>query len=248
MPFLFFFVALLYSAAGFGGGSSYLALLSLTGRPLDEIASLALVCNLAAAALGTWNFSRADQMPWSTASPFLVGSIPAAFIGGAIALDGSVHLFLLAGSLTVAGIHLFLGARKEARRTVRVLTRATSWLGGLTIGAALGLLSGMVGIGGGIFLAPVLYALRWAGARQIAAICALFILGNSLSGLGGRWMRLGNVLWTGQALWLLLAVFCGAYIGSRLASRALLPVGLRLVTGLLVTVVAVRLWVQWFAT
>jgi len=245
MPILFFVVALFYSAAGFGGGSSYLAILALTGRPLDQVATLALVCNLTATGLGTYHFARAGQLPLMKGVPFLMGSIPAAYVGGVISLSGSTHLFLLAASLTVAGFDLFRGVRGELTRESLVLSARMQWVGGVAIGAALGLLSGMVGIGGGIFLAPILYAIGWASARHIAGICAFFILMNSMAGLAGRWTRMGNVLWTDQAFWLLLMVFAGAFMGSRISSIKLSPVVIRLITAVLVVAVSARLWLRW---
>jgi len=246
MPILFFVVALFYSAVGFGGGSSYLAILALTGKPLDQVATLALICNLTATSLGTYHFAKAGQLPLGKAWPFLVGSIPAAFIGGLITLAGSTHLFLLAASLTVAGFDIFRGVRNEPTRKPLSFSRRVQWMGGIGIGAFLGLLSVMVGIGGGIFLAPILYAIGWASARQIAGICAFFILLNSLSGLAGRWTRLGNVLWTDQTLLLLMMVFAGAFLGSRLSSIKLSPILFRSITGVLVLIVSIRLWVRWF--
>lgn len=244
MPLLFLLLALFYSMAGFGGGSSYLAVLSLTGRPLDEVATLALICNLAATTVGVYHFGRHHLIHWAQAIPFLISSIPAAFIGGSMQLDGQLHLFLLAGSLTVAGVHLFRGVQQESQRPVRELSPLQRWSGGLGMGTGLGLLSGMVGIGGGIFLAPLLYALRWTSARHIAGLACFFIFCNSIAGLGGRWMRLGEMVWSTEALWLLFAVFCGAFIGSSLSTRKLLPSGLRFVTSVLVTLVAIRLWVK----
>ena len=232
--------------AGFGGGSSYLAVLSLTSRPLDEIATLALVCNLAATTVGVYHFGRNHLIDWHQATPFLISSIPAAFIGGNIRIDHTFHLFLLAASLSTAGIHLFSGIRQEAQRSSRELSEQNRWIGGLMIGATLGMLSGIVGIGGGIFLAPLLYALRWTSAHHIAGLACLFICCNSIAGLGGRWLRLGEVMWTPDTLWLLLSVLAGAFIGSRLSARNIIPAGLRLVTAMLITAVAVRLWIRWF--
>ncbi|MEM1157005.1 MAG: sulfite exporter TauE/SafE family protein [Verrucomicrobiota bacterium] len=246
MPLLFFLIALLYTMAGFGGGSSYLAVLSLTGRPLDEIATLALLCNLAATSVAVYHFGKNRLIHWPHASPLLISSVPAAFIGGSIRIDAAWHLLLLATALTVAGIHLFAGAGQETHRPSQHLSARTRWAGGFIIGAGLGLLSGVVGIGGGIFLAPLLYILRWTDARHIAGLACFFICCNSIAGIGGRWLRLGDVMWTPDAVWLLIAVLGGAFIGSRLSTQKLLPPALRLVTALLVTAVAIRLWLRWF--
>jgi len=246
MPLLFFLIALFYSMAGFGGGSSYLAVLALSGKPLDEVATLALMCNLGATAFGVINFGRSGYISLRQAMPFLAGSIPAAFLGGSLRIDGNMHLLLLAGSLSLAAVHLFTGVHQENDRSDREWSSQARGIGSVLIGAGLGLLSGIVGIGGGIFLAPLLYILGWAGAKHIAGLACFFILCNSIAGLSGRWLRLGHVMWEPEVLWLLLAVLCGACLGSLLASKKLMPAGLRLVTAVLVSVVAIRLWVRWF--
>lgn len=247
MPFLFFGIALLYTMAGFGGGSSYLAILSLTDRPLDEISTLALICNLGATFLGTYHFIRVKKVLWNQALPFLAGSIPAAFVGGALSISPSIHLILLAFSLSLASIYLFRGVQDESDRSIKAPPHHTLWFAGAIVGVVIGLLSGIVGIGGGIFLAPLLYALRWANARHIAGISAFFIFCNSLSGLFGRWTRMGDLIWNHQSFTLLIAVLLGAFIGSRLASVRLAPSTLRLLTGLLIAIVALRLWMRWFS-
>jgi len=247
MPALFFLIALLYSMAGFGGGSSYLALLSLTDRPLDEIATLALICNLAATLVGCYHFAKDRLIHWSQAAPFLVGSIPAAFIGGSIRIPPGLHLLLLALSLSVAGVYLLAGVQQEAHRPTCDWSQRTRWPAGLMIGAGLGVLAGLIGMGGGIFLAPLLYALRWTTARHIAGLACCFICCNSIAGLAGRSVRMGYLLCSSEAFWLLISVLAGAFIGSRLASRKLVPSKLRFITAVLVTIVAVRLWLRWLA-
>ncbi|MEM6885577.1 MAG: sulfite exporter TauE/SafE family protein, partial [Verrucomicrobiota bacterium] len=213
--------------------------------PLDEIATLALICNLTATAVGVYHFGKWHLIHWPQAAPFLISSIPAAFIGGSIQINHTLHHFLLAASLSAAAIHLFIGIKQETERPSRDWSPQFRWFGGTMIGTGLGLLSGIVGIGGGIFLAPLLYALRWSSARHIAGLACFFICCNSIAGLGGRWLRLGEVMWTPDTFWLLLAVLGGAFIGSRLSAHSLLPSKLRLVTALLVTVVAARLWLKW---
>ena len=167
----FFVVALIYSAVGFGGGSTYIALLALSGHPAEVIPLIALPCNIAVVTVGSYLAVRRRDFDWRLSIPFFVASVPMAFIGGLIPLDATLYFLLLGMSLVFAGISLMLRIAPDDRALSQ---RRWGLAGG--IGAVLGLLSGMVGIGGGIFLAPILHHLRWASSKTIAALCSFFIL------------------------------------------------------------------------
>ncbi len=238
----FFVVALLYSSAGFGGGSSYLALLALSGLPTGSIRPLALICNLAVTGGGSYAFGRARITPWRRALPLVLASMPAAFAGGRVVLPREDYLLLL-------GLLLLLAAGLMLRRArpVRAVA-AGGWAAGAMatgIGAAVGFVSGVVGIGGGIFLSPILFLGRWAGARQIAATTSLFIALNSVAGLAGQ-LSVGILIDLRLAAVLLLAVVAGGQLGTRLTLHRFTPATIQKVAALLILLVGTRLvWANW---
>lgn len=240
LPLLFFLTALTYALVGFGGGSTYLALLVLFGLPYTTLPKIALLCNLIVVSGGCYHFARAGHLPWRRVLPWLLLSIPMAYVGGRIPISQERFLLLLGLSLAVAGLRLFFIGREQAPR-VRAAT--TEWALGLPIGAGLGLLSGLVGLGGGIFLAPLLYFLRWGSARHIAAAASLFIWVNSLAGFCGQVAKSGLSI---DGHWLLplgVCVLLGGQVGSRLGSRRLPALGLQRITALFILGVAGRiLW------
>ena len=233
----FFATALLYSSVGFGGGSTYAALLILAGLALPDVPVVALACNIAVVTIGCWQFRGA----FSTARfwPLALFSIPAAWLGGRLDVPGWLFVGLLAAALGVSGLLLL-----RVPRSVPAHHGPPGRLADLASGAGLGLLAGITGIGGGIYLAPLLHLRGWAGARTIAATCAAFILVNSLAGLAGHAARLGaqRLGATLAAHWALFpAVLLGGWIGSRSGARLLPPAAIRWLTALLVLYVAARL-------
>lgn len=242
---LFFIVAALYAAVGFGGGSTYNALLVLSGTDYRILPAIALACNIIVVTGGIWRFSKAGLLDVKALLPFLVTSVPAAWIGGRLPVTETVFIGLLGGALLLSGSRLLL-------QRVSVFDPADKrptplWIAALT-GASIGLLSGIVGIGGGIFLAPVLYSLRWNTPRKIAAACSLFILVNSASGLAGQLTKLADNETLAMALpyWPLLpAVFIGGQIGSWAASNRLEPIIMKRLTAGLILYVAIRLILKW---
>lgn len=219
LPPAFFATALLYASAGFGGGSTYNALLSLAGLDFKLLPIISLACNIVVVSGSTVRFARAGIMPWKRALVLSLIAAPLAFLGGLTPIKEATFLFLLGLSLVGAGLALFVPKSQNEGAPPAALAR---WMP-LAV-APLGYLAGLVGIGGGIFLAPLLHLTRWAGARAIAATTSLFILINSLSGLVGQLAkngpdRLAEAL--GPALPLLIAVVLGGQIGSLLASRLL---------------------------
>lgn len=235
---LFFLTALVYSMAGFGGGSTYLALLVLFDLPHDYVRTTALLCNVAVVSFSTWHFARAGHLKLQKVMPFMVTSVPMAWWGGNLQVSKTAFTLLLGMSLVVAAARmLWIGNAIEPAEPVS--TRKT-WIIGAPIGAALGLLAGMVGIGGGIYLAPVLLFLGWANAKEMAAAASCFILVNSLAGLAGQAMG-GIHLNMKWIVPLLIAVVLGGQIGSRLGSYKLPKLAIQRISGILLLLVSCRL-------
>lgn len=235
---LFFLTALIYSMAGLGGGSTYLALLALFAFPYEQIPQTALLCNLIVVAGGCWQFS--GHFSLKRVLPFVLTSLPAAYWGGTISVDKTVFTLILGLSLCVAALRMAISDHRYEGRAVLPWKRA--WLVGLPVGALFGLLSGLVGIGGGIYLSPTLLLLGWADSRQAAAAASFFILVNSLAGLAGHWAQTPFSLEQGLLLPLLLAVLIGGQIGSRLGSRKIPRLALQRITAFLILFVCGRLF------
>ncbi len=244
---LFLCVAALYAAVGFGGGSTYNALLVLNGTDYRILPAIALACNIIVVSGGVYRFAKEKLLSVRAVLPFLLTSVPAAWIGGRLPVSESVFVGLLGGALLLSGMRLLWQKDVVIQGTVKPQT--PQWIA-LMAGGGIGLLSGLVGIGGGIFLAPILYWLNWDIPRRIAAACSLFILANSLSGLGGQIAKLSNteLLPLAMPYWPLLpAVFVGGQIGSWLAIKRLKPNWLKRLTAVLILYVALRLIFKWFS-
>jgi uncharacterized protein len=241
----FFLTALLYGAAGFGGGSTYNALLVLANLDVRAIPVISLACNILVVTVGSWRFARGGHVDWPRIWPLFVLSIPLAWVGGRLVVAETVFVGLLAASLLVAGLLMLWQPHWQKEASVRVRSR---WLEPIA-GGALGLLAGIVGIGGGIFLAPLLYMLRWGPPRAIAGTSAVFILANSIAGLAGQLAK-GNAGMASEALaahWLLFpAVLAGGLIGSWLGSDRIDPKYVRILTALLILYVAARLAIRFY--
>ncbi len=239
----FFGTALLYASVGFGGGSTYNALLALAGVDYRILPAIALTCNIIVVIGGTWRFHRAGLLPWRRALPLVLVSAPFAGLGGLTPITETAFLALLASSLFVAGVALLVQRERPLETAPAQQDRKTGFADLLT-GAGVGYLAGLVGIGGGIFLAPYLHMTRWAAAKQIAATASLFILINSTTGLAGQ---LGKLCSTGALpqvadYWpLALGVVIGGQIGSIAGIRLLSPTLVRRATGLLILYVAAQL-------
>jgi hypothetical protein len=223
----FFFIALIYSSVGFGGGSSYLALLAVAGIAYELIRPTALLCNIVVVTGGSYIFFREKQLDLRRALPLVAASIPGAFVGGYWKLEAQTFFVLLGITLVAAAVLLWMQPKAEAPRPSQPMV-----LHGL-IGAGLGFLSGLVGIGGGIFLAPLLHLLRWDEARKIAALASFFILVNSVSGLAGQLSRAATLPWS-FALPLLAAVLVGGQVGARLGARRFNALHIKRITAVLI--------------
>lgn len=244
MPILaaaFALTALLYAAVGFGGGSTYSALLALAGFDYRILPVLALACNIVVVVGSSVRFARARVTPWRGAAVLTAIAAPAAFLGGLTPIQESAFLTLLGSSLVLTGCALLLPQSNDGGRTQRT-ARVARWLP--FAAAPIGYLAGLVGIGGGIFLAPLLHLARWNSARAVAATASLFILVNSLFGLAGQLLkngpeRLGEAV--GLGLPLVLAVAIGGQAGSLLAVRFLPQRAIRWLTAALTVWVGARL-------
>jgi hypothetical protein len=236
----FFVTALLYASVGFGGGSTYSALLALSGLDYRVLPLVSLACNIVVVAGSSVRFARAGVTPWRRALVLTALAAPAAFLGGLTPITEAGFMLLLGASLVLTALTMLIPVAEEVEGEPGRLVRALPY-----VAAPLGYLAGLVGIGGGIFLAPLLHLTRWAGARAIAATASLFILVNSLFGLAGQLAKHGPAMFGGamvDALPLLIAVAVGGQIGSLLAVRVLPLKWIRWLTAVLVLVVGVQLF------
>lgn len=204
-------VAFLYSSVGHAGASGYIAVMSLMGLAPAEIKPTALLLNILVASLSTFQFWRAGHFSWRLFWPFAVLAVPLAFVGGSVALPTHAFKMLVGFVLLFSAARLLIAPRPEGE--VREPSRPVA----IASGGALGLLAGLTGTGGGIFLTPLLLLMRWARTRNAAAVSALFILLNSISGLAGHLSSTGSV--PGVVWPLLAAAAIGGAAGSYLGSR-----------------------------
>tara|TARA_Y100000817_G_scaffold238160_1_gene190172 strand:+ start:36 stop:782 length:747 start_codon:yes stop_codon:yes gene_type:complete len=239
LSILFFVTAILYSSVGFGGGSTYLALLLIWGIPYQIFPIIALSCNIIVVSGNSFNYIRAGNLNLKLLLPYLIGSIPLAFIGGSLPVEKKFFEILLLIVLSVAGLLLLFkfksyDDKKENYRKIPIIIS-------IFIGGILGFVSGVVGIGGGIFLSPILFLIRAAKPNHIITTASLFILINSLSGIIGQLTK-SSVLSEIQNYWfLLLAVLIGGQIGNFLNLKIFPTRILALVTAGLVLFVAIRM-------
>ncbi|MFO1256129.1 MAG: sulfite exporter TauE/SafE family protein [Sphingomonadaceae bacterium] len=227
----FFATALLYASVGFGGGSTYNALLSLAGFDFRLLPIVSLCCNVVVVTGGTIRFARAGVTPWKQALLLSLIAAPLAYLGGRTPIREETFLVLLGLSLVAAGLALLLPRPAEQAAEP---ARAARFMP--LVAVPLGYLAGLVGIGGGIFLAPLLHFTRWANGKAIAATTSLFILINSLAGLYGQAAKNGAGAFgeaLSGALPLLIAVVIGGQIGSAMALRILSERTLRWLTAAL---------------
>ena len=239
LSILFFVTAILYSSVGFGGGSTYLALLLIWGIPYQIFPIIALSCNIIVVSGNSFNYIRAGNLNLKLLLPYLIGSIPLAFIGGSLPIEKKFFEILLLIVLSVAGLLLLFKFKSydDEEENYRKIPITIS----IFIGGILGFVSGVVGIGGGIFLSPILFLIRAAKPNHIITTASLFILINSLSGIIGQLTK-SSVLSEIQNYWfLLLAVLIGGQIGNFLNLKIFPTRILALVTAGLVLFVAIRM-------
>ncbi len=238
-PFLlvgFFVIALLYASVGHGGATGYLALLALTmpALPPQEASTTALILNSLVSGLALMQFARAGHFPVRLALPLLLASIPAAFVGGVLTVPAWLfHLLLLMG-LAMAALRLAL-LRLEQGGAVRPPSFAVA----MGIGGAIGLISGIVGIGGGIFLSPLLILLRWATPRDTAGVAAAFVLLNSLAGLLAR--ALTGAIMLGALQIPMVSAMAGGLLGAYLGAYRLMPTALNRALAMVLLIACIKL-------
>ena len=238
----FFVIAILYSSVGFGGGSSYLAVLALFGLALGQIRSTALLCNIMVVSSNVFLFYRQGIMDWKKITPLVILSIPLAFLGGFLKISETLFFVLLGFTLLFAAISMWLS--KSVHR-VKDSNSPQTTIKSTAIGGIIGFISGMVGIGGGIFLSPVLHLSYWDSPKKIAAASSFFILINSFFGLLGQYSNPNFDLHWELTTLLMIAVFIGGQIGHRLSNRLFTPTQLRKATAILIAFVSIRiLWDQ----
>lgn len=243
----FFVTALLYASVGFGGGSTYNAILVLSGVDYRAIPLIALACNMIVVSGGVWHFSRNGHLQLKRILPWIAFSIPASFAGGLIPVTEIYFIGLLGFALLLSGIRLLWPQKLKSAAVENI--PADHVLVPPVLGSMLGLLAGITGIGGGIFLAPVLHLTGWGNAKHIAAAASLFILVNSLAGITGQALKLNDsaILPLALSYWALLpAVLAGGQIGSWLGASRIRAEIVKKMTACLILYVAIRLLVRFF--
>ena len=237
---IFFFVtAILYSSIGFGGGSTYLALMLIWDVPFYIFPIIALICNIIVVTGNSINFLRTKNINLSLIAPYLIGSVPFAFFGASIAMDKNLFEILLFLILLIAGIFLLLESKSfnKDQVTIRYIPKILS----IIIGSIIGFISGLIGIGGGIFLSPILFLLKAGYPKHITSTASIFILINSVFGVAGQLTK-DIVLNEFLNYWpLFIAVLIGGQIGSFLNIKILSNKVLAVMTSFLVIFVAIRM-------
>ena len=239
LSILFFITAIFYSSVGFGGGSTYLALLLIWGIPYFIFPVIALLCNIIVVSGNSVNYIRAGNHNFKLLLPFLVGSIPFAYIGGAITIEKEIFEILLFFVLSIAGLLLLLNNKSYSAKHLD--TKKLNFTISFLIGSVIGLVSGVVGIGGGIFLSPILFLLKADKPKIIATTSSLFILINSISGIMGQFSK---KIVTDEIInyWpLFVVVIFGGLVGNYLNIKIFSSRVLALITSILVIFVAVRM-------
>ncbi len=244
LPILFFVTAILYSSVGFGGGSTYLALLLIWDVPYYIFPVIALFCNIIVVTGNSINYVRAGNHNLKLLIPFLIGSIPLAFLGGSLIIKKEIFEILLFLVLSTAGILLLVNNRSYKENIL--ITKKLNIFVSLSIGSILGLVSGIIGIGGGIFLSPILFLLKADKPKNIVTTASLFILINSISGILGQ-MTKKIVLTEITIYWsLFLSVLIGGLLGNYLNLKIFNNRVLAVITSLLVVFVAIRMGLRIF--
>jgi uncharacterized membrane protein YfcA len=228
--------ALLYSSGGHAGASAYLAIFGLYALAPATMRPTVLVMNIAVATIGSARFIRARAVPWALLGPLCLGSLPAAFVGGGLKVAPGTYLALLGGTLLCAALFLWI---RPKRPTVRRPPPPAALVG---IGTALGFLAGLTGIGGGIFLSPLLMLTGWEEPRRTSGAAAVFILANSVLGLAGQLASLAHI--PRAAAWLAGTAVAGGLAGSWLGVNRLRPLALRRVHAVILVVSGAKLLVE----
>ena len=242
LPILFFVTALLYSSVGFGGGSTYLALLLIWEIPYYILPVIALGCNIIVVSGNSINYIKAGNLNLKLLTPYLIGSVPMAFIGGTLEIEKNIFEILLFFVLLVSGLLLLFNFKSYDDNENKY--KEVKYIYSLFIGSIIGVLSGVVGIGGGIFLSPILFLLRAGLPKHIVTTSSIFILINSFAGIIGQLTKsyvLNDII---EYWYLLFFVLIGGQIGNYLNLKILPTRFLALITSCLVIFVAVRMGIK----
>ena len=235
----FFITAILYSSVGFGGGSTYLALMLIWDIPYYIFPIIALFCNIIVVSGNSINYIRSGNLNLKLLTPYLVGSIPFAFLGASISIEKEIFEILLFFILVIAGIFLLIGSKSFNKDQIKI--KQIPKILSISIGSVIGFISGIVGIGGGIFLSPLLFLMKAGYPKHIATTASLFILINSIFGVAGQLTK--NIVFNEFLnYWpLFLVVLMGGQVGNFLNIKFLTNKTLALITSLLVIFVAARM-------
>ena len=244
LSFLFLLTATLYSSVGFGGGSTYLALLLIWDVPYLIFPVIALFCNIIVVSGNCFNYIKAGNINLKILTPYLISSVPLAFVGGSLSIDKDFFEILLFIILTLAGIMLLLKF-KSFDEKIEVYKKIPKIIA-ILIGGTIGFISGVVGIGGGIFLSPILLLVRVDSTKNIATAASLFILINSISGLAGQFTKTSTINGIYDYWPLFLLVLLGGQIGNFLNLKIFPTRMLALITSALVIFIAIRIGLKLF--
>ncbi len=246
---LFFITAILYASVGFGGGSTYSALLMFTGTDYRLVPLIALSCNIIVVSGGVWHFAKSGAFSIKDTLPWVAVSVPMAWVGGYIPVSKTVFMGVLGTTLFISAIKMLFFERHPPTATYTQHAHNNRLLP-FCVGGALGFVAGITGIGGGIFLAPILHHIRWATAKCIAGMCSMFIWVNSVAGLMGQltkahsqWGREQTDTWEILIpyVWVLPAVLIGGQIGAWLGASRIDVRWVKTITAILILYISVRL-------
>ena len=237
----FFIISSVYASVGFGGGSSYLAILALNNLPFKEIRFVALLCNIVVVTSAVVIFIHRNEVSWRKIIPLVILSIPMAYLGASIKL--SEHIFFLTLGVTLMISSAFLWVKTRSVLSSEESNR-NYFLPNALLGGFIGFLSGMVGIGGGIFLSPLLNLLKWDTAKKIAIASSIFILVNSISGISGQLLHISQDIPWLRISALIITVFIGGQVGSRLLVTTFSHLMIRRITSLLVFIAGVEVIIK----
>ena len=244
LSILFFITAILYSSVGFGGGSTYLALLLIWEIPYFIFPIIALICNIIVVSGNSFNYIRAGNHNFKLLLPFLIGSVPLAFFGGTYKIEKEIFEILLFFVLSIAGILLLINNKSYTNENL--IIKNLNFFISLIIGSVLGLISGIVGIGGGIFLSRIVFLLKAEKPKIIVTTASLFILVNSISGILGQLTKENILTELSNYIPLFICVFIGGLLGNYLNLKIFTSRVLAIITSVLVIFVSIRMGIRIF--
>ncbi len=236
---IFFLIALIYSAAGFGGGSLYLAVLSESGWPPEKLVFIALSCNFLVTLIGTVRFHSNNVIPYKRLWPVLLLSVPFSYWASTWKVTDQYFFLTLASALVLAAVAM-IGQSLLKKNEQEI--KNPIWIYAAV--PFMGLLAGMTGIGGGIYLSPLLHLSKWGKPREIAAVACVFILINSLAGLVARWSQVSQSPFTAEHTLLPIAVVVGGFVGSKLSAKILSQQWIRWITIVILIFAAIRIFIR----